>query len=74
MNSRRTIIRIGIVLAVALAFATMTTPAMAREDNATYYLNTSDGSHEVTVAVGEEATVYLDVYAPVNKTGSFLRG
>jgi len=71
MNSRRIILGIGIVLAVALAFATVTAPAMAREDDATYYLNTSDGSHEVTVAVGEEATVYVDLYGPVNKTAGF---
>ena len=68
MNSRRIILGIGIVLAVALVFAIVTAPAMAREDDCTFYLNTSDGSHEVTVAVGEEATVYVDLYGPVNKT------
>jgi hypothetical protein len=71
MNSRRMIHGIGIVLAVALAFAMVTAPAMAREDDVTFYLNTSDGSHEATVAVGEEATVYVDLYGPVNKTAGF---
>ena len=58
----------GILLAVLLAF---TAPATARMDNVTFYLNASDGSHEVSVIPGEETTIYLDVYAPVNKTGGF---
>jgi len=59
---------IGILLAVLLV---STAPAMARTDNVTFYLNASDGSHEVSVVPGEETTIYLDVYAPVNKTGGF---
>jgi len=59
---------IGIILAVLLVFVA---PTMARTDNVTFYLNASDGSHEVSVVPGEETTIYLDVYAPVNKTGGF---
>jgi hypothetical protein len=60
---------IGILLAVLLAF---TAPATARTDNVTFYLNASDGSsHEVNVIPGEETTIYLDLYAPINKTGGF---
>ena len=66
--NKNNLFRIGIVLVVLLIF---TAPAMARTDNVTFYLNASDGSHEVSVVPGEETTIYLDVYAPVNKTGGF---
>ena len=62
---------IGILLAVLLAF---TAPATARMDDATFYLNTSDGSHEVSVVPGEEVTIYLDVSVPVNSTAGFEVG
>jgi hypothetical protein len=58
----------GIVLA-AMVLAVMTLPAMARTDDVVFYFNTSDGSHEITVAPGDEVTIYFDADAPVNKTG-----
>jgi hypothetical protein len=67
MNSKRT--ALGTALAVVvLALAVMTAPAMARMDDATFYLNASDSSHSITVEPEEEVTIYLNVYAPVNKT------
>jgi len=60
---------LGIALAVLLVF---TASAMARTDDATFYFNVSDGSQEVSVAPGENVTVYLNVYAPVNQTCSFV--
>jgi len=62
---------IGIALAVLLVFAA---PTMARTDDVTFYLNASDGSHEVSVAPGEEVTIYLDAYAPVNTSAGFEVG
>ena len=62
---------IGIVLVVLLTLAAITAPAMARTDDIVFYLNTSDGSHEVSVAPGENVTIYLDADAPVNKTGGW---
>jgi len=59
---------VGILLVVLLAFAA---PAAARTDNVTFYLNASDGSHEISVEPGEEVTIHLDAYAPVNTTGGF---
>jgi len=59
---------IGIALVVLLVFAAPTT---ARTDDVTFYLNTSDGSHEVSVAPGEEVTIYLDGYMPVNASAGF---
>ena len=62
---------VGILLAVLLAF---TAPATARMDDATFYLNASDSSHEVSVLPGEEVTIYLDVSVPVNSTAGFEVG
>jgi len=62
---------IGIVLAVLLVFAA---PVTARTDDVTFYLNASDGSHEVSVAPGEEVTIYLDASVPVNSTAGFEVG
>jgi len=66
--NKNNIFGIGMLLAVLLVFAA---PAMARTDDVTFYLNTSDGSHEISVAPGEEVTIYLDAYAPVNTTAGF---
>jgi hypothetical protein len=70
MNSKRIALGIGIVLAV-LTLVAMTAPAMAREDDVVFYLNTSDGNHEISVAPDEVVTIYLYVDAPVNKTAGF---
>jgi len=67
MNSKRIALGTGLAVAV-LALAVMTAPAMARMDDATFYLNASDSSHSITVEPEEEVTIYLNVYAPVNKT------
>ncbi|MCK4529478.1 hypothetical protein KAW18_19110, partial [candidate division WOR-3 bacterium] len=68
----KTKIAFGIVL-VALAIAVVTTPAMAREDDCVFQWNAADGTelHEITVAPGDEVTVYLNLDAPINKTSTF---
>ena len=70
MNSKRIAFGIGLVV-VVLVIAVMTAPAMARDDEVVFHLNTSDGNHGISVAPGEEVTIYLNSYALVNKTGGF---
>ena len=65
MNSK---LIVGIAV-LAMVLAVMAVPAMARTDDVVFYFNTSDGSHDITVAPGAEVTIYFDADAPVNTTG-----
>lgn len=65
MNKKKIAFGIGMVLTVVLAVFIV--PAMAREDDVVFYFE----PNEISVAPGDEVTVYLNANAPVNKSGGF---
>ena len=63
MNTKL-IVRIALA---AMLLTVMAVPAMAYD--CVFNFNTSDGSHEITLAPDDEVTVYLDCYVPEKPGG-----